>query len=117
MVKKWNLIPFGAAIVLGGCVTIPVGPTVMVLPGPGKTVEQFQADDAVCRPWASQQAGTTPEGAATVQWRYDIAYQQCMYVKGNQIPGVPARNATPPSPQPPSAAGGAFPSPPPPPPQ
>ena len=24
----------------------------------------------------------------TLQKRYDIAYQQCMYAKGNQIPGV-----------------------------
>jgi hypothetical protein len=112
VVKKWNLIPFATAIVLGGCATIPVGPTVMVLPGPGKTIEQFQADDAACRPWASQQAGTAPEGAATVQWRYDIAYQQCMYAKGNQIRGVPARDATPPGTQPTPATGGASPSPP-----
>jgi hypothetical protein len=116
VVKKWNLTPFAIAFVLGGCASTPVGPTVMVLPGPGKTIEQFQADDAACRPWASQQAGTGPEGAATVQWRYNIAYQQCMYAKGNQIPGVPARHATPPSPEAPSPSGGASPAPPPPPP-
>lgn len=42
------------------------------------------------------------------QRRYDIAYQQCMYAKGNQIPGhyvqqPPARSATYPPPPPPPA--------------
>ena len=40
----------------------------------------------------------------TLQRRYDIAYQQCMYSKGNQIPGAaPVRRtyATPPPPPPP----------------
>jgi hypothetical protein len=116
-----------------------------VLPAPGKPFEQFQADDAVCRQWASQQIGMTTQntvnmntaagaavgtvigaglgaaiGAASgnpgigaaigagsglllgtasganagqaygweAQKRYDIAYEQCMYAKGNQIPGV-----------------------------
>jgi hypothetical protein len=36
----------------------------MVLPGTGKTLELFQTDDAVCRQWAYQQAGATPEQAA-----------------------------------------------------
>jgi hypothetical protein len=34
------------------------------LPGPGRSFEGFQGDDAACRQWASQQAGTTPEAAA-----------------------------------------------------
>src|SRR3990170_2580137 len=48
-----------------GCATIPTGPSVMVLPGTGKSFEQFQADDAVCRSWALQQTGTEPGTAAT----------------------------------------------------
>ncbi len=43
-------------------------------------------------------------GAASgydLQRRYDIAYQQCMYSKGNQIPGVAARAYKPPPPPPP----------------
>jgi hypothetical protein len=137
---------------LSGCATVPTGPSVAVFPAPGKPFEQFQADDAVCRQWAAQQIGVTPQetvnqntatgavagtviggglgaaigsagghvgtgaaiGAGTglifgtlagsdrgyyygrsVQRRYDIAYQQCMYAKGNQIPGIvkPARRA------------------------
>jgi hypothetical protein len=150
---------------LSACATVPLGPSVMVLPGTGKPFEQFQADDAVCRQWAAQQTGTTPQGAAEsstgksavlgtllggglgaaigavtghagpgaaigaaggllagtgvgagagqtatyqVQQRYDNTYLQCMYAKGNQIPGAGA---------PASRRGPAFaPLPPPPPP-
>jgi hypothetical protein len=112
--KRWGLLLLWAAVVLSGCSTVPVGPTVMVLPGPGKTLEQFRTDDAACRPWASQQASTSSEGATTAQWQYDIAYQQCMYVKGNQIPGAAARYPTPPPTPPPSSASEPAPSPPPP---
>ena len=35
----------------------------MVLPGSGKDFNQFQYDDATCRQFAMQQAGTTPERA------------------------------------------------------
>src|SRR5262245_15631206 len=41
--------------------------------------------------------------AATLQSRYDMAYVQCMYAKGNQVPGVaaaPAARSTPPPPPP-----------------
>ncbi len=59
-------------------------------------------------------AGRTSGGA--VQRRYDIAYQQCMYARGNQIPGiVPAsRPRGMPSPPPPPAAAPPLPAAPPP---
>jgi hypothetical protein len=123
----------------------------MVLPPPNKPFEQFQAEDALCRQWAAQQIGLSPQetvnqntatgalvgtaigaglgaaiGAATgnagagaaigagsgllvgtasganagqvygyeAQRRYDMAYQQCMFAKGNQIPGVVTRTRT-----------------------
>lgn len=172
----WAILPlFLAFAAMSGCSTIPTGPSVMVLPAPGKSFEAFQADDAVCRQWASQQVGGTPNeamgqklaggaaigtligaglgaaiGAATgsagagaaigagsglllgtatasepaygagqsVQRRYDIAYEQCMYAKGNQIPGVvraPRRSYAPPPPPPGSIKPGpAVPYPPPP---
>ncbi len=146
-----------AVAALTACATVPTGPSVMVLPGPGKPFEVFQSDDAVCRQWASQQVGTqatesanrTLAGGAAVgailgaglgaafggasghpgpgiaigaasgavvgtaaasgpasgaqyeaQRRYDDAYLQCMYSKGNQVPGVggPSRQAIPPPP-------------------
>ena len=54
-----------AGTLLSGCATIPHGPSVMVLPGSSKSFEQFQADDAVCRQWASDQVGTTANKAST----------------------------------------------------
>jgi len=141
------------AAVLAGCASIPTGPSVAVMPGPGKPFDQFQADNAICREFAQQQIGVNPnqvareqvlsgaaagaaigaasgalmghghEGSAesmagagvivgsaagasaagqstmTLQRRYDIAYQQCMYAKGNLIPGYPApRYVAPPPP-------------------
>jgi uncharacterized protein YceK len=50
-------------VLLSGCATIPTGPTVMVLPGYGKTFQQFQVDDARCRQWARQQIGQSPQEA------------------------------------------------------
>jgi len=138
-----------ALFVMSGCATLPTGPSVRVLPAPGKPFEQFQADDAVCRQWAAQQIGISPQetvnqnaatgavvgtvigagagaliGAATghpgagaaigagsgllvgttsganagnasgydAQRRYDNTYVQCMYAKGNQVPGAVQRH-------------------------
>ncbi len=93
-----------AVVALSACATIPAGPSVMVWPGPGKPFEVFQSDDMACRQWASQQARPEPYGEEwAVQRRYDNAYMQCMYAKGNQIPGDvrPNRGAFPPPPPPP----------------
>jgi uncharacterized protein YcfJ len=123
---------------LSGCVAQPIGPTVTVLPTPGKPFERFAEEDAFCREFSRQQVSGAPEqanrhvvagalvgtllgaglgaavggghgaaiGAATgtligtgvgssgsawaqmtVQQRYDVAYMQCMYAKGNQVSG------------------------------
>lgn len=64
MIKLKESILFSSAlllIVLSGCETVPTGPTVTVFPAPGKPFEQFQADDAVCRQWAAQHGGVTPQ--------------------------------------------------------
>jgi hypothetical protein len=161
-------------VLLAGCATTPSGPSVMVLPGSGKSFEQFRGDDFECREYAFVQSGArSPDqagtdagvntaavgavvgaaagaaigrsghaaaagagigtaggalagtGAAahsarTVQGRYDIAFQQCMYAKGHQIPmaggyrghlGRSYRQAAPPPPPPPAG------TPPPPPPR
>jgi len=161
-----KLIPtyaaLGAALLLTACVTVPEGPSVMVLPGSGKTFDQFQLDDYSCRQFAkqsiggsnAQQAATESgvksaaigaavgaaagalmgghEGAGTgagaglavgalagtgaaqnsagnLQQRYDTAYVQCMYAKGNRVPvyggmqQAPSRSySAPPPPPPPS---------------
>ncbi len=52
-------------LVFGGCATAPQGPSVMALPGTGKSFPEFQQDDAQCRDWASRQTGTTSAAAGT----------------------------------------------------
>lgn len=140
--RKYGMV--SALLLLSGCVTMPTGPSVLVLPAPGKSLDQFQLEDMTCRQWAAQQVGMSAqetanqktatgavvgtaigvgagallgaasghagEGAAIgagsgllvgtaagassgeaygweAQRRYDYAYVQCMYAKGNQIPG------------------------------
>ena len=48
-------------LALAGCATLPTGPSVMVLPATGKPFEVFQSEDAVCRRWAQQQIGMSPQ--------------------------------------------------------
>jgi len=162
MKRKWIFLVLLAVAGLNACATVPPGPSVMVWPGPWKPFEVFQSDDAVCRQWAAEQTGTSPNdafnqnlvagagvgtalgaalgaaigaaygnvgagaaiGAASgllggtavatdpayaagyaVQKRYDNAYLQCMYAKGNQIPGVDRRSgrSVPPPPPPPGS--------------
>jgi len=158
---KSGALAIAVAVVTVGCVSVPTGPSVMALPGTGKTFDQFQVDNAACRDWAAQQTGTTTQhavnsntasgaalgtvlgaaagaaigaaagnpalGAAAgagfglfsgtaygasaasyaggdVQRRYDYAYVQCMYAKGNQVPvagGHRSYAASPPPPPPP----------------
>jgi hypothetical protein len=133
------------AVSLAACASMPTGPSVMSLPGDGKSFDEFRIDDATCRRFAYEQVGGvtgqqaaqqsavssavvgTVLGAAAgaaigsatgdmgagaaigagsglilgssagsgyasgsyyeAQRRYDNAYLQCMYAKGNQIPG------------------------------
>ena len=49
---------------LTACVTMPTGPSVMVLPGTGKSFEQFHGDDAFCMRWAEQRVGLSPQETA-----------------------------------------------------
>src|SRR3954468_19010502 len=145
---------------LAACASTPTGPSVMVLPGSGKTFDQFRFDDNECRQFATAQlggkeadqastdagvrsaaagaaigalagaaitrsghgavagagiggaggaiagAGTGGSSARTVQQRYDMGYQQCMYAKGHQIPTAgryspPARQSSAPTIAPP----------------
>lgn len=95
----------------------PVGPGVVALPGQGKSLEQFSADDVACRGYAQQRQPAADAGYVDyyeLQRRYDVSYIQCMYAKGHKVPvagsfaGKPAGEPPPPPPPPP-------PSPPPPP--
>jgi hypothetical protein len=164
-----------SAATFAGCVRIPPGPNVMVMPGVGKSFEAFEYDDTECRNWAAYRtdpgaqraandaavtgaavgtvvgaatgaaigaaAGDPAMGAAvgagvgllggtaagandaeyarwSIQQRYDAAYTQCMYARGNQVP-VPrgsraaAAYGTPPPPPPSRARRSNIPPPPP----
>ena len=59
MKRAFSLIPLLGTLLLGACVTVPSGPSVMVLPGTGKAFDQFRADDMDCRQYANLQAGGT----------------------------------------------------------
>lgn len=46
-----------ALVFLGGCATVPTGPSVLVLPGSDRNFNDFRADEVDCRQYASQQIG------------------------------------------------------------
>lgn len=54
-VKRGAII--GSALLLGACVVLPTGPSVMVLPGSGHTIDSFRSDDMYCREYAHIQIG------------------------------------------------------------
>jgi hypothetical protein len=98
----------GVLWLLTACAALPTGPRVLVLPHVGTPLETFQQDDRECQDYASSQLPTGPQArgssAATLQWRYDMAYVQCMYAKGHRVPGgappPPPPQTAPPPPQP-----------------
>jgi hypothetical protein len=143
------------SLLVSSCAQTPLGPTVQVMPGPGKSFDQFTYDQAGCKQFAegavagqAQNANTRGVGAAAIttvlgaglgaaigggrgagigaasgalggagigggmssneqggiQAQYDNAFAQCMYAKGNMVPGYGPMmvNAPPPPPPPPS---------------
>lgn len=67
-VLAWTPLACGMAL-LAGCVTAPLGPTVAVMPGPGKTSAQYSADVWTCQQTAQAAiAGPTQnaQGGAAV---------------------------------------------------
>lgn len=61
--KRFCLLPVTG--LLAACISLPSGPSVMTLPGSGKSFEQFRLDDYQCRDYAIQQlGGTTAQQAA-----------------------------------------------------
>ena len=142
-----------AAAAIAGCVSMPSGPNVRVMPAPFKPFEVFRVEDDQCRDFAADRAGRSAEqaqgdsagravtgaavgaavgglitqsgegaaagagfgllggalsGATAADWsswslqrRYDWSYSQCMYAKGNQVPGFGPVSVPPPPPPPP----------------
>jgi Glycine-zipper domain len=67
MIFSRALLPLAAPLAFAACaVAPPQGPTVLALPGQGKSFAQFQQEDASCRFYAAQQNGfANPNQAAT----------------------------------------------------
>lgn len=53
----WMLAAMLAPLLLAACAVMPEGPSAMVLPGTGKSFEQFRRDDGSCRGYAQAQLG------------------------------------------------------------
>jgi uncharacterized protein YcfJ len=137
------IISVCVATALAGCAATPMGPTVQVMPGPGKSFDTFRSDQSDCKNYAASQvqgqadaanqravgaaalttllgaglgaavggaAGDAGAGAAigaaagagtgtaigangssydqmNIQQQYDNSFSQCMYSKGEQVPG------------------------------
>ncbi len=65
MLKFAKSVMLCSTALLVACVHIPSGPSVLVLPGSGKTFEQFRNDDYLCKQYAAEQvSGRTPRQAA-----------------------------------------------------
>jgi hypothetical protein len=163
-------LTIAVATVFAGCVYVPPGPNILVMPGRGKSFDAFEYDDLRCRDLAAARvdadyraandtvaanatvgtvvgaaagaaigaaAGDPATGAAvgagvgllggtaagateadrrrwSAQQRYDAAYADCMYARGNRVP-VPrgSRAAAELAPPPPPRSRYATPPPPP----
>ncbi|MDP3843263.1 MAG: glycine zipper family protein [Oxalobacteraceae bacterium] len=65
MPKTLRFSPLFALLLLTACVSMPSGPGVLVLPGSGKSFDQFRVDDVSCRQYAHYQlGGATADQAA-----------------------------------------------------
>ena len=87
---RWGMLLLGLGL-LSACTVVPTGPSVLVLPAVGKSMDVFQVEEGECRAYTRQQLGGAPEQAASMrqlQIQYNRAYVQCMYAKGNVVPGV-----------------------------
>jgi Glycine-zipper domain len=65
--KRYGLACLPVLALAACTVAPPSGPTVVSLPGPGKTFAQFQQDDAGCRDYAQSQIAQAGQAAANAQ--------------------------------------------------
>ncbi|MGK5017611.1 YMGG-like glycine zipper-containing protein [Janthinobacterium sp. HLS12-2] len=62
----WRVAAMLAPFLLTACTVLPQGPSAMVLPGTGKSFEQFRGDDLQCRGYAQGQLGGSSAQQASV---------------------------------------------------
>jgi hypothetical protein len=85
-----------AVVLASACaspVPLPTAPGILVLPGTGKSFEQFRADDHECRGFAlseledgQQTSDDSYSAAIRLQQHYDRAFAQCMFARGHRVP-------------------------------
>ncbi|WP_334159010.1 hypothetical protein [Oryzomicrobium sp.] len=56
-----------SVLLLAGCASAPTGPSVMALPGGGKSFDQFRADDMDCRQYAQYQIGGSSANQSSIE--------------------------------------------------
>jgi uncharacterized protein YcfJ len=66
MLKPIALIS-AAAILLTACTSVPDGPTVQVLPSPGKPLQLFQQEQAQCKDYAANEVSHSSQSANNMQ--------------------------------------------------
>jgi hypothetical protein len=59
MPRTLKLTALFALLAVAVCVTVPSGPSVLVLPGTGKSFDQFRLDESDCKQYAHAQVGGT----------------------------------------------------------
>jgi hypothetical protein len=57
------LVLLAPGLLLAACAQTPMGPTVQVMPGPGKSFEAFQYDQAGCKQFAEQSVAGQAQNA------------------------------------------------------
>ncbi len=60
-------VRLSALLMLGACASIPAGPSVMALPGTGRSFQQFHSADADCRQFAADQLGGTTANQSAIE--------------------------------------------------
>lgn len=66
MTRSGKLLIWLAPALLLGCAVMPSGPSALVLPGSGKSFDQFRTDDFSCRNYAQGQLGGNTAQQASV---------------------------------------------------
>ena len=61
--RSHSRLALGGVLILAACAQTPMGPTIQVMPGPGKSFANFQSDQAVCRQFADQAVSDQAQGA------------------------------------------------------
>ena len=80
-----RLLAITVMMLLTGCVAMPTGPTVHLVPQTSKPPDQFLSEVTKCRETADRQMGRYDEYFSTedAQRHYNNVYAQCMQSFGN----------------------------------